>query len=108
MIVRCTNTTMLLSNLLGGYRFLRGGKAFSAGVIAAEGFAIEYVRLSRLTPWRAGFELVDAHLRAAGRPRQSLCAVSLRSPAAFTFAGFKTFNDGYADLLKSWDILVDG
>jgi hypothetical protein len=37
-----------------------------------------------------------------------LCAVSLRSPAPFTFPGFKAFNDGYADLLKSWDILVDG
>jgi hypothetical protein len=99
---------MLNSNLRGGYRFLRGAKPFSAGVIAADEFAIEYVRLSDPIPWKAGFELVDAYLRAAGRPRQALCAISLRSPAAFTFQGFKQFNDGYVDLLKSWDILVDG
>jgi len=100
--------TMLLPNLKGGYSFLRGGKAFSAGVIAGDGFVLEHVRLSTPVPWNAGFELLDAHLRAAGRPRQALCAVSLRSPAPFTFPGFKAFNDGYADLLKSWDILVDG
>jgi hypothetical protein len=99
---------MLLSNLQGGYSFLRGAKPYSAGVVAADGFAVEYVRLSHPLPWRSGFELVDAHLHAAGRPRSALCAVALRSPAAFTFPGFKEFNDGYVEVLKSWGVLVDG
>ena len=99
---------MMLPNLQGGYSFLRGAKPFSAGVVAQTGFAIEHVSLSRGVPWKAGFELLDAHLRAAGRPRAALCAIALRSPAAFTFSGFQEFNNAYADLLKSWDLLVDG
>jgi len=99
---------MLLSNSRGGYSFLRGGSAYSAGVVAAPGFTIEHVCLARVVPWKAGFELVDAHLRAAGRPRAALCAIALRSPAPFSFAGFREFNAGYVDALMSWDVLVDG
>ena len=99
---------MILSNPQGGYKFLRGAKPYSAGVIAADGFSIESVRLSTTIPWKAGFELLDGYLRAVGRPRASVCAIGLRSPAAFSFQGFKEFNDGYVDVLKSWDILVDG
>jgi hypothetical protein len=99
---------MKLHNVRGGYSFVRGAKPFSSGVIAADGFALKHVRLSRPVAWKGGFELVDACLHAAGRPRSALCAISLRSPAAFTFDGFKDFNDTYVELLKSWDILVDG
>src|SRR3954471_4887273 len=99
---------MILHNLPGGYSFLRGGKPYSAGVVAADGFAIQHVLLSSPIPWRAGFELIEAHLRAAGRPRASLCAIALRSPAAFSFDGFKQFNNAYVDVLKSWEVLVDG
>jgi hypothetical protein len=99
---------MTIPNTAGGYSFLRGGKPYSAGVVAAAGFSIEHVRLSKAVPWRAGFQLVEAHLLAAGRPRQALCAIALRSPAAFSFDGFKDFNNAYVDVLKSWDLLVDG
>jgi hypothetical protein len=99
---------MLLSNARGGYSFLRGGSAYSAGVVAAPGFTIEHVRPARAIPLMAGFALVDAHLRAAGRPRAALCAIALRSPEPFSFAGFKEFNAGYVEILKSWDIMVDG
>jgi hypothetical protein len=99
---------MLLSNPRGGYSFLRGGSAYSAGAVADPGFAIEHVRLARAIPLAAGFALVDAHLRAAGRPRAALCAMALRSPEPFTFAGFKDFNGGYVEVLKSWDLMVDG
>src|SRR5215469_13175870 len=51
---------------------------------------------------------MDAHLRAAGRPRASLCAIALRSPAALSFEGFKDFNEAYVDVLKSWDVMVSG
>jgi hypothetical protein len=99
---------MLLSNSRGGFSFLRGGSAYSAGVVAAPGFTIEHVRLARTIPLMAGFGLVEAHLRAAGRPLAALCAIALRSPEPFTFAGFKEFNAGYTGTLKSWDVLVDG
>jgi hypothetical protein len=99
---------MLLPNSRGEYSFLKGISPYSGGVVAARGMAIEHVRLSRLLPWRAGFERIDAHLRATGRPRQALCAIALRSPKPFSFGGFNEFNTGYAKLLQSWDIPVDG
>src|SRR5260370_2510667 len=99
---------MLLSNTRGVFSFLRGGSAYSAGVVAAAGVPIERVRLSRAILWMAGCELVDAHLRAAGRPRASLCGIALRSPEPFSFAGFREFNAVYSGVLKSWDLMVDG
>jgi len=99
---------MLLSNFNGGYSFLRGGSAYSAGVTAAPGFTIEHVRLAPAIPLMAGFALVDEYLRAAGRPRAALCAISLRSREPFSFAGFKEFNAAYVGVLASWAILVDG
>jgi hypothetical protein len=99
---------MLLPNSRGGFSFLRGGSAYSAGVIADRGFTIEHVRLARAIRLEAGFALIDAHLRAAGRPLSALCAISLRSPEAFSFLGFREFNAVYVGVLKSWEILVDG
>jgi hypothetical protein len=99
---------MLLPNSRGGYSFLKGISPYSGGVVASGAYAIEHVRLSRLVPWKEGFERIDAHLRAAGSPRQALCAIALRSPKPFSFSGFGEFNAGYARLLASWDILVDG
>jgi hypothetical protein len=99
---------MLLTNPHGGYSFLRGIHPYSGGVVAAPGFTIDHVRLSRPVPWEAGFARIDTHLRAAGRPRQALCAMALRSPKPFSFAGFNEFNAGYVQMLKSWSILVDG
>jgi hypothetical protein len=99
---------MLLENSRGGYSFLRGIAPYSAGVVAGQGFTIEHVRLAKPIPLRAGFDLVDAHLRAASRPRAALCAMALRSPAPFSFPGFDQFNNGYVEMLKAWDLLLDG
>jgi hypothetical protein len=99
---------MLLPNPRGGYSFLRGISPYSGGVVASPGFHIEFARLARCVPWMEGFDLVDAALRAAGRPRDALCAMALRSPAPFSFEGFKEFNAGYVSVLKSWEIFVDG
>jgi hypothetical protein len=99
---------MTISNPRGGYSFIKGGRPYSAGVAAEDGFTIEHVRLAEWLPWRAGFEWIDAHLRAAGRPRTALCAIALRSPKPFSFDGFKEFNNRYVDVLKSWDLMVDG
>lgn len=99
---------MAILNSRGGYSFVRGGRPYSAGVGASDGFTIEHIRLAEWVPWGEGFDLIDAHLRAAGRPRAALCAIALRSPKPFTFDGFKEFNNGYVDVLKSWDLMVDG
>jgi hypothetical protein len=99
---------MLLFNARGGYSFLRGGSAYSAGVVAAPGFTIEHVTFLRAVPLKVGFELAEAHMGVADRPRAALCAMALRSPEPFSFAGFKEFNGGYVEILRSWEILVDG
>jgi hypothetical protein len=99
---------MLTPNPYGNYHFLPGGDPYSSGVIADPGYEIIHVTLTRLREWRSGFTLIDEHLRAAGRSRQSLCGVELRSPKPFTRAGFIEFNVGYRALLAEWGLLVDG
>ena len=95
---------MLIDYPRGGYRFLKGISPYSAGVIASSGFAVEHVRLSRALPWKRGFAWIDARLHGAGRPRQALCAIALRSPKPFSFAGFGEFNQQYVETLGSWQI----
>lgn len=92
----------------GGYRFLAGIEAFSAGVVAMPGHEIVHVTLQSPVPYRDGFALIDRHLKDLGRPRAALCAIELRSPAPFTFDGFAEFNRGYRAILEDWKIPVDG
>src|SRR5690348_13634893 len=99
---------MRIDNPKGGYAFLKGISPYSAGVIALPGFEIEHVKLDPALALKRGFEAMDAHLKARGRPSQALCAVELRSPRPFTFHGFNQFNEGYVALLKSREILLDG
>jgi hypothetical protein len=99
---------MLLPNLRGNYSFLPGIEPFSSGVIASRGYEIIHVTLDRLPPYREGFEIIDAHLRAEKRPRTALCGIELRSPVPFTRAGFTEFNAGYQALLEDWNLKVGG
>ena len=99
---------MLAENKLGNYSFLKGIAPYSAGVVAEAGFEIVHVRLSRYVPLRLGFDAIDAHLGKAGRPVQAICGMELRSPKPFSFTGFNEFNAGYVDVLKKWNLLVDG
>lgn len=92
----------------GGYRFLPGITAFASGVVAMPGWEIVHATLTAPVPWREGFVRIERHLQHAGRPRQALCGIMLRSPAPFTFDGFDGFNQGYRGLLEQWKILVDG
>lgn len=99
---------MLIENRRGGFAFLKGISPYSAGAVALPGFTIEHARFMRPIPLKVGFGAVDAHLKRLGRPRQALCGMELRSPKPFTFAGFNQFNAGYVDVLKEWDIPMDG
>lgn len=99
---------MLVVNKRGNYSFLKGIAPYSAGVAAEAGFEVVHVRFSRYVPLTQGFAAVDVHLKESGLPPQAMCAMELRSPKPFSFAGFEAFNVAYVDFLKKRDILVDG
>ncbi len=98
----------LIDNPSGGYRFLSGIAPYSAGTTAAPGYEIVRATLQAPLPYRRGFDLVEQHLAAQGRPRAALCAVELRIPKPYSFAGFAEFNAGYIHLLEKWELLLDG
>ena len=92
----------------GGYAFLAAGFPYSAGVIALPGFRIVRARLPRGRSMQDGFAAIRAHLESRGRPLTALCAAELRSPAPFSFDGFREFNRGYVDVLREWTIVREG
>ena len=99
---------MRIENKRGNYSFLKGIAPYSAGAVASPDHEIEHARFRSPLPLRAGFDAVERHLREIGRPKQALCGMELRSPKPFTFQGFADFNGGYVDVLKKWDVLLDG
>jgi hypothetical protein len=95
-------------NQRGGYHFLSGIAPYSAGVAAALGYEVVRATLQAPLPYRRGFELIERWLAGEGRPRAALCAIELRAPRPWSFAGFAEFNVGYVRLLQAWDLLLDG
>jgi hypothetical protein len=91
----------------GNYRFIPAVFQYSGGAAADPGFEIERVRFDRLLPLAEGFARAAEYIRSAGRPLTSFCACELRSPAAFTEAGFLAFNQHYVKTLAEWG-LFDG
>jgi hypothetical protein len=88
----------------GNYRFIPAVFQYSSGAAADSGFEVERVRFDRLTPLAQGFAQAAKYIQAAGRPLTSFCACELRSPAAFTEAGFLAFNQHYVKTLAEWGI----
>jgi hypothetical protein len=88
----------------GNYRFIPAVFQYSSGVAADPGFEIERVRLDRWLPLAEGFAKAADYIRSAGRPLTSFCACELRSPAAFTEAGFLAFNQHYVKTLAAWGV----
>jgi hypothetical protein len=91
----------------GNYRFIPAVFQYSSGAAAASGFEIERVRFDRLLQLAEGFASAAKYIQAAGQPLTSFCACELRSPAAFTEDGFRTFNEHYVKTLAQWG-LFDG
>jgi hypothetical protein len=91
----------------GNYRFIPAVFQYSSGAAADSGFEIERVRFDSLLPLAEGFARAARYIQAAGRPLTSFCACELRSPAAFTEDGFRTFNEHYVKTLAEWG-LFDG
>lgn len=88
----------------GNYRFIPAVFQYSSGVCAFAGFHIERVRFDRLLPLAEGFAQASKYIQAAGQKLTSFCACELRSPAAFTEAGFLAFNQHYVKTLAEWGI----
>jgi hypothetical protein len=88
----------------GNYRFIPAVFQYSSGAAANPGYEVERVRFDRMPPLAEGFALIADYIRAAGRPLTSFCACELRSPAAFTEAGFLNFNKHYVKTLAEWGI----
>jgi hypothetical protein len=88
----------------GNYRFIPAVFQYSSGACAFDGFEIERVRFDKLRPLAEGFAQVAAYIQAAGQKLTSFCACELRSPAAFTEAGFFAFNQHYVKTLAEWGI----
>jgi hypothetical protein len=92
----------------GGYRYIRSVFQYSGGVAAEAGYEIERARLATPLPLAEGFALVEARLKAIGRPSTAFCACELRSPEPFTEQGFIEFNRRYVQTLERWGIYKDG
>lgn len=97
-----------IANPAGGYRFVRGVFQYSAGVAALAGYRIERARFANPLPLAEGFARIAGFLQAIGRPLTAFCACELRSPAPFTDAGFRAFNESYAAVLGQWGLLALG
>ncbi len=91
----------------GGYRYVPGPFQYSGGVAAEPGYAIERVRFIKPVPVAAGFEIIEKHLKAIGRPLTAFAACELRSPAPFSEAGFIAFNRVYVGTLERWGIFAN-
>ena len=92
----------------GDYRFLPGIAPYSAGVVSTPAFEIVHATLHRPLPYRRGFDRIERHLGAEGRPRSARCGIELHSPRPFTFDDFAGFNAGYARILEGWGLFVGG
>lgn len=90
----------------GGYAYIPGVFQYSAGVVALAGYRIERVRFACPVPLADGFDRIARTLEAAGRPMRAFCACELRSPAPFTEAGFKSFNQAYVGVLRNWGVVA--
>jgi len=91
----------------GNYRFIPAVFQYSSGVAADPDFEIERVRFDNPVPLADGFALAADIMLGAGRPLTAFCACELRSPAAFSEDGFRSFNEHYVKTLAQWG-LFDG
>lgn len=91
----------------GQYSFLPGIAAYSAGVIARDGYEIVHATFSHPRSLQVGFRAIDEHLTAISIPKVALCGLELRSPLALSSEEFRTFNSRYLEVLRSWSILLE-
>lgn len=88
----------------GNFRYIPAVFQYSGGVAADPGYRLERVMFKNPVPLKEGFARVEAMIAAAGRPLTAFAACELRSPAPFTEAGFRDFNEIYVGTLAKWGI----
>lgn len=98
----------LIDQPAGGLRFAPGGQVFATGAVAAEGHGLVHAVLDPWLPLDEGYALVEAHLRALGRPMQALCGMELRLPRQLTREEFDAFNQPYVQRLIEWGLFAQG
>lgn len=91
----------------GGYRYVPGVFQYSGGVSALPGHRLVRVRFSTPLPLVEGMKRAEGIAASQGRPAKAICAFELRSPAPFTEAGFRAFNELYVGQLEAWGV-IDG
>ncbi len=99
---------MLIDNPKGGFSFVKGIGPFSSGAVANAGFEIVHAVAVPVIKLEDGYEVIERHLRDAGRPLNAICGMELRIPKPLTPAGFEEFNRGYLKRLAAWDVHLDG
>lgn len=99
---------MLIENPQGNFTFIRGIGPFSAGVRSQSGFGIVHASLKPFASLKRGYDLIEQHLRAAGRPIAALCGIQLRIPQALSREGFDQFNRPYVERLRGWGLELSG
>ena len=97
---------MLIDNLKGNFRFIKGRNPFSSGAVADTGYEIVRAVFDPMLPLDAGFSRIEAHLRGIGRPLNALSGMELRIPQALSLEGFRQFNQSYVRRLAAWGIYV--
>ncbi len=98
----------LIDNPQGDFQFLQGSGPYSSGAVASPGFEIVHAVFNPLPELWQAFDMIEAHLEAAGRPLDALCGMELRIPKALSVEGFNSFNEPYMDRLEEWGAHVDG
>ena len=99
---------MLVDNPKGGFSFVKGIGPFSSGAVANAGFEIVHAVGVPVIKLDDGYDVIERHLRAAGRPLNAVCGMELRIPKPLTPTGFNDFNGGYLKRLAAWDVHLDG
>src|ERR1700732_3740491 len=99
---------MLIDNSKGGFSFVKGIGPFSSGAVANEGFEIVHAVTIPVIKLDDGYDVIERHMRDAGRPLNAVCGMELRIPMPLTPAGFEEFNRGYLKRLAAWGVHLDG
>jgi len=99
---------MLIDNPKGGFCFVKGIGPFSSSAVANAGFEIVHAVAIPVVKLDDGYEVIERHMREAGRPLNAVCGMELRIPKPLTPAGFEEFNRGYLKRLAAWDVHLDG
>lgn len=90
----------------GGFWFLPGIRAYSAGIAADEGHAIVRASLRDPVPWPVGIDLAASIVRSEfDRPPFAICGLELRSPTALSYGRFAAFNRSYVAKLGTAGIV---